>query len=233
MLSDYQIKPELIVLNGLTGVGKTAIIKELQSRGYPAIDLEELARHRGSVFGAVGLDNSRSQKNFESLLLIELNKYQGFPCLVIEGEGTRIGPVHLPRFLSLAMDEGIHILVTAPLPLRAKRIIGEYLVSELSEENLDRIKQGLLSLEHRLGKDRTAHLLALLQKKDFLPAVQEICTCYYDRLYEDSKPGHQDFATILNAGQIDEAIEKLLVYLNHRYQISCLPQKEDFSYEPL
>ena len=55
LLSNYRIKPELVVLNGLTGVGKTAIIKELQSQGYPAIDLEELANHRGSVFGAIGL----------------------------------------------------------------------------------------------------------------------------------------------------------------------------------
>ena len=179
-------------------------------QGYPAIDLEGLARHRGSVFGAVGFTGQRSQKDFESLLLMELNKYQDFPYLVLEGEGSRIGHLHLPRFLTQAMREGVHVLVTAPLNLRVERILQEYLAPGLSAENLDQIEQGLISLEHRLGKARTARLLSLLREGEFLPVVQEICTGYYDRLYEDAKPEHQEFATILEAGQIAVATGQLL-----------------------
>lgn len=226
-LSCYRIEPEVVVLNGLTGVGKTAIIIQLLLQGYPAIDLEGLARHRGSVFGAVGFTGQRSQKDFESLLLMELNKYQDFPYLVLEGEGSRIGHLHLPRFLTQAMREGVHVLVTAPLNLRVERILQEYLAPGLSAENLDQIEQGLISLEHRLGKARTARLLSLLREGEFLPVVQEICTGYYDRLYEDAKPEHQEFATILEAGQIAVATGQLIEFLNRRYHKPCLPKKED------
>ncbi|HHX87124.1 MAG TPA: tRNA 2-selenouridine(34) synthase MnmH [Firmicutes bacterium] len=227
ILSCYRIKPEAVVLNGLTGVGKTAIIKQLLLQGYPAIDLEGLAHHRGSVFGAVGFTGRRSQKDFESLLLIELNKFQTSPFLVLEGEGSRIGHLHLPRFLTQAMREGVHVLINAPLFLRAERILQEYLSPGLSAENLSQIKQGLLSLEHRLGKTRTTRLLNLLQEGDYHTVVQELCSSYYDRLYEDAKPEHQEFITIIEANQINQATTKLIKFLNRRYLESYLPQKED------
>ncbi len=226
-LCGYQIKPPLVVLNGLTGVGKTAIINQLLLQGYPAIDLEGLAHHRGSVFGAVGFSGQRSQKDFESLLLIELNKYREFPYLVLEGEGSRIGPLHLPRFLTRAMMEGIHVLVNAPLDLRAERILQEYLYPGISVKYLNQIEQGLTSLEHRLGKIKTARLLSLFHEGNYLPVVREICTGYYDRLYKDAKPEHRKFAAVLESSQIIQATAQLIEFLNHRYHNPCLSQKED------
>ncbi len=226
-LSSYRVKPEVVVLNGLTGAGKTAIIRQLIFQGYPAIDLEGLAGHRGSVFGTVGFSGQKSQKDFESLLLTELNKFQDFPCLVLEGEGTRIGPIHLPRFLTQAMTEGVHVLVTAPLEIRAERILKEYLSPGLTAEDAGRIEQGLVSLEQRLGRKRTARLLSLFRKGDYLPAVREICADYYDRLYEDAKRENQEFAAVLEAIRIAEAAGQLIDFLNHRYHKPCLSQKED------
>src|SRR5277367_2295665 len=43
-----------VILHGLTGVGKTEILQELQERDMQVIDLESMANHRGSVFGGLG-----------------------------------------------------------------------------------------------------------------------------------------------------------------------------------
>ena len=45
---------EVLVLGGCTGVGKTAILHELRLVGQQILDLEGLAKHRGSAFGATG-----------------------------------------------------------------------------------------------------------------------------------------------------------------------------------
>lgn len=125
-LRDFSLQSEILVLHGLTGVGKTALIRALARKGYAALDLEGLARHRGSVFGAVGIQ-PRSQRDFEALLLQKLQRFKDSPYLVLEGEGKRIGNIHLPPFLTRAMEEGKHLLLTAPLPVRVERILEDYL----------------------------------------------------------------------------------------------------------
>ena len=52
-----------IIIAGYTGSGKTLIIKELDS----SIDLEDLAKHRGSTFGSLR-ESQPTQQNFENIL---------------------------------------------------------------------------------------------------------------------------------------------------------------------
>ena len=149
-LRDFSLQSEILVLHGLTGVGKTALIRALARKGYAALDLEGLARHRGSVFGAVGIQ-PRSQRDFEALLLQKLQRFKDSPYLVLEGEGKRIGNIHLPPFLTRAMEEGKHLLLTAPLPVRVERILEDYLAIPPSPEVVEEIREALLSLRRRLG----------------------------------------------------------------------------------
>src|SRR3990167_729650 len=62
-LYNFQLKPKIICLSGLTCSGKTKLLKQLSN----ALDLEELAQHRGSLYGGVGLKPHR-QKRFENML---------------------------------------------------------------------------------------------------------------------------------------------------------------------
>jgi len=42
------------VVGGYTGSGKTELLKELATKGHTIIDLEGIAHHKGSAFGALG-----------------------------------------------------------------------------------------------------------------------------------------------------------------------------------
>ena len=46
---------EIRVVAGLTGTGKTHVLRALAERGENVIDLEKLAHHKGSAFGGLGV----------------------------------------------------------------------------------------------------------------------------------------------------------------------------------
>ena len=60
------------VIHGVTGSGKSRLLRALAAAGAQVLDLEELAAHRGSVLGGLPERPQPSQKMFESLLLQKL-----------------------------------------------------------------------------------------------------------------------------------------------------------------
>jgi len=216
-LSKYDLKSKIYVLNGLTGVGKTLVLKELEQKGVPVLDLEGLARHRGSVFGAVGFDKPRSQKDFDALLLLQLHQMQNEPYLVIEGEGQRIGNVYLPHFLREAMKQGNHILLTAPLEVRVKRIVDTYVQAPMNDEIRGQLQSSLKSLERRLGKSKTDMLTAMIKKGDYYAAAEILCRDYYDHYYNDSRPGFSEFTETIDASDLNQAAGKIMALITEKY----------------
>ena len=217
-LQNYKLRSTLLVLHGLTGVGKTELIRELMARGYPALDLEGLARHRGSVFGSVGLHGQRSQKDFDTLLLHELDRFNGAPYLIVEGEGRRIGNVHLPAFLVEAMENGVHLMITASLADRVKRITGEYLPPVLTAPEIEQIREALCHLRRRLGAAKTGYLLEQLDAGRYDTVVETLCRDYYDRLYGDAKPGRYDFMATIDTTDMEQAVEQTAALIDNLIQ---------------
>ncbi len=225
-LSSYPLKSTLMVLHGLTGVGKTAVIQELTRRGYPAIDLEALVCHRGSAFGAVGLEPQRSQKDFEALLLEQLNLFNGAPCIVVEGEGKKIGNVHLPPFLIKAMAEGNHVLITAPLSERVRRIVEEYLPPEPSAGVHEQLREAVYSLRWRLGAERTEKLMHNLEQKEYAAAAETLCLEYYDRLYGDARADSDRYRAVVDTAEMNEAVEQVAGLLQETKLPAATPCKK-------
>lgn len=190
----------LIVLTGNTGCGKTKILHSLRDKGYPVVDLEGLAKHRGSNLGHVGLMPQPSQKMFESLLLEEFSKY-GDKKIFIEGESSKIGDVYLPKSLIQNMKNSYCISVDSPLEHRVTNLVEEYGNLDYQKELLDSLRL----LEGYISKENIEKFQKHIIDGDLKVVAEELCKNYYDKKY---KKRDVDFS-ILNDDE-EESVKKLI-----------------------
>lgn len=171
-LHSYVFPQKLVVFWGRTGTGKTKLLSHFDN----ALDLEDLAQHRASVFGAVG-KAPRSQKNFENLLLLRLKELEAFDTVLVEGESQKIGSTMIPTNIYEQVLQGTHYLLECPLSLRVKILVDEY--AHTSQEELFAC---LAAIKPRFGQ-LYAVLYSLLEEKDHASFVKIILEKYYDPLY--------------------------------------------------
>lgn len=213
-LNETDIKVPVFVLNGLTGVGKTLVIKKLQAMNAPALDLEGMANHRGSAFGAVGLGDARSQKDFEAYLFLALREQHEAPYLIVEGEGKRIGPVIIPDFFFAAMIQGYHLLLEADIDVRVERILEEY---RGKLDNADALATAVYSLQKKLGKEKCEALAVSIRQGDYKTAATMLCTDYYDMYYRDSRQAKGRYLAVVNVNNLDQGTGEILALVNNKH----------------
>ncbi|WP_298775212.1 tRNA 2-selenouridine(34) synthase MnmH [uncultured Shewanella sp.] len=150
----------LIVISGSTGSGKT----ELLSKWDNSIDLEAIAKHRGSSFGQC-FEPQPSQINFENTLAIKLLKLQvkNTRCLLIEDESYLIGRAAIPRTFYQKMQAADIIVLEETMENRVSRILNDYIISMrqgfIAQLGIDEgqrtwqeyLTQGLMQIKKRLG----------------------------------------------------------------------------------
>jgi tRNA 2-selenouridine synthase len=124
-LYDADLGLRLIRLDGYTGTAKTALLAEVAALGGQVIDLEGLARHRGSILGDVEGEQP-AQKGFETALVQALDALDPARPVLVEAESARIGAVRLPPALWAAMKGSPRIVVEAPVEARARFLAREY-----------------------------------------------------------------------------------------------------------
>jgi tRNA 2-selenouridine synthase len=175
----------LLVFRGLTGVGKTYYLHRLAEQGYPVIDLEGLANHRGSAFGNLGLPPQPNQKMFEALLWDELRVIPDEGYALAEGESRHIGRVALPARVYQALQVETSIWMNASLDARVRNILADY-------PAVDQLKEGftqpIRALRDRLGKETMDRYLQLLEAGSWTELVRELMVNYYDPLYRHTLP---------------------------------------------
>ena len=109
------------VINGPTGCGKTRLLQALAATGEQVLDLEGLARHRGSLIGAIPGVLQPGQKRFESEVLDALRRFDPARPVWVEAESKKIGDVQLPTSLHLSLHRARHrYLVDAPMAERVR-----------------------------------------------------------------------------------------------------------------
>jgi tRNA 2-selenouridine synthase len=193
-------RPRLIVIHGLTGTGKTRILQRLPE----AIDLEDLAGHRSSLFG--GLDRQPSnQRTFESRLAERIATLGKEPYFV-EGESRKIGRVFIPKPLAAAMKEAVLVNIHCRLETRIARIIEDYPVT--GEAMLQQIDTILRSLKQKMGAEQVERMCSLLRQGDLPELVRILLVEYYDKRYGKSMSEYR-FALDISTEDLNEAAVRL------------------------
>lgn len=199
-LNKFQLKPKIICLYGLTCSGKTKLLEQLPN----ALNLEDLAQHRGSLYGGVGLKPNR-QKRFENLLLQRLRELDHHDYIFVEGESRKIGDTEIPPFLFKAMKNGVNILIKKDFELRVKECVQEYFSSP---EKVQQIRDITPQLRDIISKKRKEEIVAFLGGGKYEEVARILLKEYYDVLYAHTLKQVRFDLEIIN-NQIDEAIKSL------------------------
>lgn len=200
--------PEFIILQGLTGTGKTEIIRKIQN----SIDLEGMAGHRSSLFGSMGLVPN-TQKKFESLLAHRISELQGAPWAVIEGESKKLGNLHIPApFFEKMCRSGV-ILVRASMERRVSIIVDEY----TRDLDRDQVLGIVRSLKSKLGSALVETLLSLFHDNNLREFTRILLEHYYDPLYRH-KLDTMEFISVVDNENTDESVAKIEAFLEERYR---------------
>ena len=170
----------IIVLAGLTGSGKTNLLHHLNKAGDQVIDLEGLARHRGSSFGGLGQPPQPTGEAFENELFLRWHRMDPNRPLWIEGESRFIGRIQIPQPIWDQMSAAPMIFVEVDLDRRV-----EFLVADYSHLPTDELRSAIQQIAKRLGGLRLKQALASLEENDFGDFARQ-ALAYYDKTYLDT-----------------------------------------------
>ncbi|WP_322034514.1 tRNA 2-selenouridine(34) synthase MnmH [Burkholderia sp. BCC1970] len=169
-----------IALVGHTGCGKTRLLNALRDEGAQTLDLEALARHRGSLLGALPGKPQPSQKGFDSGLVETLGRFDPEWPVFVESESRRIGLVHLPIALIDAFHAGPWVQVEAAHDERIAFLLDDY--AHLFDEPAA-FKAQLNRLIGLHSRDEVAHWHALIDADARAELFTELIDKHYDPAY--------------------------------------------------
>lgn len=206
---------KFIVLHGLTGVGKTIIIDELEKDGISIMNLEKLAKNSGSVFGDILFEGkSPSQKQFESEVFNDLY-YNDKKYVIVESESKRIGSINVPDQVIKAMEEGYHILIETNMKNRVYNIYNDY-VKKDSHIN-DKLIKCINHLNKRLGNKNIEVLIDKIHLGDYEYVIEFLIKDYYDPLYKYSIDRINKTDLIIKYDNINDATKAIEDFINEKF----------------
>ena len=176
-------KFEFRVIHGPTGSGKSRLLRALKAAGAQALDLEQLAAHRGSVLGNLPDRPQPAQKMFESLLLQELSALDPGAPVFVEGESKKIGQLQVPEALMDRMRGSPCVVLQTDLESRVSLLMDEYRHFLQHREALETQLDCLADLH---GRERIAEWKALAARGAWREFVARLLIEHYDPAYRRS-----------------------------------------------
>lgn len=168
------------VICGPTGSGKTRLLNALKNTGQQVLDLEMLARHRGSVLGKLPEQAQPSQKRFDSTLLQAMQNLDPVLPVFVEAESNKIGLITLPPALIAAMHDSACLLLETPLDTRVAGLLEDY---RHYVDNPETFIEHLQPLHRFHGAKQLEYWSKQIRAGDLTNMVAELLTLHYDPSY--------------------------------------------------
>jgi tRNA 2-selenouridine synthase len=197
----YDAEPgfRFVLLDGHTGTAKTDVLGRLAAHGVQTLDLEALAAHRGSLFGALPGLPQPSQRMFESRLLSAIEALDPARVIVVEAESSKIGERFLPTTVWKAMLAAPRITLQAPHDARARYLAHAY--ADIAAD-LATLHATLDRLPGALGRKRLDAWRALADAGEIETLAASLMETHYDPAYTRSsrKDGRASLGVVEMAG---------------------------------
>lgn len=200
VLEQFQKPISTVVLSGPTGSGKTELLSMLKANGYPILDLEAIAHHRGSVFGGYSEKQQPTQEQFENNLAHALYPLFQQPYFYAEAESRTIGKLVVPQCVYNAVHNAPLIAVECPFEERVLRIVEQY-----GTKSKEELIACIAKLERRLGMVAMKEAIAFVEQGNLKEATR-VLLHYYDSSYTHCLTRHTGRCTNIPRQELVEAI---------------------------
>lgn len=171
---------KIVVLGGPTGSGKTAILEQLANEGEQVLDLECLANHKGSAFGALGQSVQPSTEHFTNLIHEKFRHFDLAKPIWCEGESHSIGRVYVPKELFDQLQVSPFIYLSIPKSVRLKRIVEEY-----GQFDAESLIEAFRKIERRMGGQHVKAAIEYILDNQ-IEAAASLGLDYYDKTYNNA-----------------------------------------------
>jgi tRNA 2-selenouridine synthase len=205
----FEKRYQLLILGGMTGSGKTKILRQLKNIGEQIIDLEDLAQHHGSTYGSMNKMAQPTQEQFENNLAHQLKGLNHQCRIWVEDESLTIGKRSIPNPFWHQMRDATLIDIKVDLQQRIASLAAEYgcLYKVFLEAFTERIRK-------RLGPEQTKHAITAIMEnriEDFIAIV----LVYYDKTYSTGlakRNANQIFSLDITGNDIATHAAQLLTF---------------------
>ncbi|MCL2925106.1 MAG: tRNA 2-selenouridine(34) synthase MnmH [Trichodesmium sp. MAG_R04] len=202
-LSLFSVPQKIIILGGMTGSGKTEILHALRNMGEQVLDLEALANHRGSSFGALGQLPQPTNEQFWNEIAMEWVKFDSTQPLWVEAESKGLGLCRIPQGIFEQMQKAIVIEISRS---RQERVA--FLVEIYGDANIDDLIAATERIRKRLGGLRWRKAVDFGTEGN-LAAASDLILHYYDKTYTydlEKRGGYIYKVNVSGLSNIDAAV---------------------------
>jgi tRNA 2-selenouridine synthase len=203
----FRQERKITILGGYTGSGKTEILKKLPALGEQIIDLEGMAHHKGSAFGALGQEAQPTNEQFENNLFEKWRQLDPDVTVWIEDESKAIGSVFIPDDLFSQMRKSPVIKIDMDVAMRTKRLENEY--ANFPPEVL---KRSIEKIGKRLGDKNRRIAMHAIDQGNFSKAIH-LSLSYYDKSYRyglSRRPSQNVHAVHIASDQAEDIAQTLI-----------------------